>query len=161
LTDTKRRYPIAPDALELVAMRDDRHMPWKQIAKYFGIRVDSASSKYARTKKRMKENNHLKYDKPDTVIPRVVSNDELIPHIDTTLLRLLEEFRTRNLQEMTPRDLTTAVNMFLEKHKLYAGEPTDIIERRSATEILPKLLDEFKRRGMDIEAIKTTYEEEK
>jgi len=157
------RKKVSRKALSIIEMRDDRNMQWKHIASFEGNRIDWVQKIYRTAKKQLKENEQILGKELDAKAPKIVSNDQLIPYLDTILLNLLERWMKVDMSEISPRDLSTATAMFLEKKKLYAGEPTDITERRTIIELLPKIRAEIKRRGLDkpvIEAVKTEYSEE-
>ena len=164
---SKGYFVLSEGGLHIIRMREEEKLSFKEIGARCGITGEWASRKYKDAKRAIIRNENAlatlyteaRDDAISDMAPRVVPNEELIPFIDTVLLKLLSEMSTRDLTKMSFRDLSTAIGMFSEKKKLYQGEATEIIERRTIQELLPKIRDEIKRRGLDIEAVKTTYQE--
>jgi DNA-binding MarR family transcriptional regulator len=85
---------------------------------------------------------------------RNLKTKHFLTAIEGKLAMALDALTKEKLDEASARDLAVLTGIFLEKRQLIMGEPTQILssaERMHMAEVLPLLLKEAERRGMDIE----------
>jgi len=82
-----------------------------------------------------------------------VKTKELTDLIEDRMYRTLGYMDDYAMSRATVKDLAIAFGILGDKRQLLKGEPTHIIsntERLNLNELVPKLLDEAKRRGVDV-----------
>lgn len=78
---------------------------------------------------------------------------DLVELIEDRALRALSHMDEDKLAASSARDLAVTMGILLEKRQLLRGEPTMIIgmeERMKLNEVVPELIKELSRRGMDV-----------
>jgi DNA-binding MarR family transcriptional regulator len=136
-----------PDAVAVIF--DEATEPWmgtfKSIAEEAGVNPSTAAAIIKR----------LSRDHPKLLAHiRDLKTKHFLTAIEGKLAMALDALTKEKLDEASARDLAVLTGIFLEKRQLIMGEPTQILssaERMHMAEVLPLLLKEAERRGMDIE----------
>jgi hypothetical protein len=82
-----------------------------------------------------------------------LSNQTLIGVLDAKLEKVLAYLDDTVLTASSARDLAIIFGVLLDKRQLLKGEPTQIVshqERRALEDLLPAVVDEARRRGIDL-----------
>ncbi len=91
--------------------------------------------------------------KPFNDALREVKRDELIKILEDRALRCIEYVDDFAMAKASLRDLAITAGVLIDKSLLLKGEPTAIFrneDRRKLNELLPALIAEAKRRGVNI-----------
>lgn len=89
---------------------------------------------------------------------RKFEKNQFLELLEDRAHRALEYLDDYKLSEASAKDLAILVGILLEKRQLLRGEPTQIIsfeERKSLGELIPLLIKEAKKRGLEIGVYKT------
>ena len=90
---------------------------------------------------------------PQTRELRTIKTNELVAKLEDRLSAALDYLSNAKLDISTAKDLGIVIGILAEKRQLLSGEPTNIIsveDSRQLNEILPAVLAEAKRRGLDL-----------
>jgi len=104
------------------------------------------------TVKRLHERLMSDYQ-PQTRELRTIKTNELVAKLEDRLSAALDYLSDAKLDMSTAKDLGIVIGILAEKRQLLNGEPTNIIsveDSRQLNEILPAVLAEAKRRGLDL-----------
>ena len=89
---------------------------------------------------------------------RKFQKDEFLGLLEDRAHRALEYMDDYNLAKANAKDLAIIVGILMEKRQLLRGEPTQILsieERAGMSELIPRLLQEAERRGLQVGVYKT------
>lgn len=144
--------------------------PWlraAETAKIMGLSTQSINTYWHNIRKKMQV-QRIERGQPggraqDEVLPSGrVTPSQILPHVEQSILAITKETQDRKkIAQANLRDLAQAAGKLVEIRALLSGEPTQIVaheQRSTLQEVGGWILEEIKRRGMDVRVDQRTNE---